>query len=224
MNPRLRWQVPVIQKFRKRPVTIEAIRFHERRLGETIRDFERGAVAVAAWCGGRFRSQSKASDRTDVAYWIDIPTLEGVMRARPGDWIIKGVKGEFYPCKNEIFEATYEPADGLSRGEQVNEWTAERLEALPDGTVIEACDQEFWLCPDGWLDGDGGCLTSEDLIADTDPGSIRVVSVPIDALLSDEAIEAALPEWISPTMRPVGVDRRRALIRAAIAHVTGGEL
>lgn len=40
-----------------------------------------------------------------------IDTLEGTMRASPGDWIIKGVKGEFYPCKPDIFEAIYEPAN-----------------------------------------------------------------------------------------------------------------
>jgi hypothetical protein len=40
--------------------------------------------------------------------WIEIPTLEGVMRANYGDYIIKGVQGEFYPCKPDIFEATYE--------------------------------------------------------------------------------------------------------------------
>ncbi|WP_422929019.1 hypothetical protein [Singulisphaera sp. PoT] len=39
-----------------------------------------------------------------------IPTPEGVMLANPGDWIITGVKGEVYPCKPDIFEATYEPA------------------------------------------------------------------------------------------------------------------
>jgi hypothetical protein len=38
-----------------------------------------------------------------------IPTLEGNMDASLGDWIIKGVKGEFFPCKPDIFEATYEP-------------------------------------------------------------------------------------------------------------------
>lgn len=47
--------------------------------------------------------------RTDVA--IEIETLEGTMRADPGDWIITGVKGETYPCKPDIFEATYEPVD-----------------------------------------------------------------------------------------------------------------
>jgi hypothetical protein len=40
-----------------------------------------------------------------------IPTLEGTMRAEIGDWIITGVKGERYPCKPDIFAATYEPAD-----------------------------------------------------------------------------------------------------------------
>lgn len=38
-----------------------------------------------------------------------IATLEGVMEAKPGDWIIRGIKGEYYPCKPEIFEASYEP-------------------------------------------------------------------------------------------------------------------
>lgn len=40
-----------------------------------------------------------------------IPTLEGLMIARQNDWIIRGVKGELYPCKPDIFDATYEPAD-----------------------------------------------------------------------------------------------------------------
>ena len=42
---------------------------------------------------------------------VNIHTLEGVMRADPGDWIIKGIKGEFYPCKPDIFAATYEPVE-----------------------------------------------------------------------------------------------------------------
>lgn len=42
---------------------------------------------------------------------IDIPTLEGTHRASLGDWIIKGVKGEFYPCKPDIFALTYEPVE-----------------------------------------------------------------------------------------------------------------
>ena len=86
------------QLYRKKPVTIEAAWFKAPEVAESI----------AAWCGGRVCSESKASDPTDVAYWIDIPTLEGVMKASLGDYIIKGVRGEFYPCKPDIFEDTYE--------------------------------------------------------------------------------------------------------------------
>lgn len=90
-----------VGKFRKRPVIIEAMQYTGAN-GE----------AVANWCGGRVRSEGKSSDPSDVARWLDIPTLEGVMRATRGDWIVKGVAGEFYPCKPDIFAATYEPVEG----------------------------------------------------------------------------------------------------------------
>jgi hypothetical protein len=86
-------------KFRKKPVTIEAF----------------------CWTGG--------PDQTEDPEWIveamrageveihgspelhmDIFTLEGTMRAMPGDYIIRGVMGELYPCKPDIFALTYEPA------------------------------------------------------------------------------------------------------------------
>ncbi|MEN6401641.1 MAG: hypothetical protein ABFD94_06825 [Armatimonadia bacterium] len=53
-------------------------------------------------CGGR--NYVVLPDAT-----VYILTLEGPMRADPGDWIIRGVKGEFYPCKPDVFVATYEP-------------------------------------------------------------------------------------------------------------------
>lgn len=86
------------QKFRKKPVEIEAIHLADANVMRQ----------AAKWCGGRYRWEEKPSDPTDVAYWIDIPTLEGVMRASQGDYLIKGVQGEFYPCKPDIFEQTYE--------------------------------------------------------------------------------------------------------------------
>jgi hypothetical protein len=61
---------------------------------------------------------SAAIDRGSVVMWrlhgpatIKINTLEGTMTASPQDWIIKGVNGEIYPCKPDIFAKTYEPAD-----------------------------------------------------------------------------------------------------------------
>ena len=77
--------------FRKKPVVVEARKFEPNDV--------RYALALAGWCGG------KASHDQTV---IQIPTLEGVITAQIGDWIIKGVAGEFYPCKPDIFEATYE--------------------------------------------------------------------------------------------------------------------
>lgn len=87
------------QRFRKKPVEIEAMELRQDN-----------PDTVADWCGGRSIYDPKASDPTDVYVGVDIPTLEGVMRASVGDWVIRGVKGEFYPCKPDIFAATYEAA------------------------------------------------------------------------------------------------------------------
>lgn len=84
-------------KFRKKPVVIDAVQWD----GTT-----RGAEVVAAFIGahhGTLRGRE----------WV-IRTLEGTMTAQPHDWIIKGVKDEFYPCKPDIFAATYEPVDELA--------------------------------------------------------------------------------------------------------------
>ena len=82
-------------KFRKMPVTIEAVQFLPSVADE-----------VASWCNGRVNEAAPNALPTLI-----IPTLEGDMRAQSGDWIIKGIKGEFYPCAEEIFYATYESAE-----------------------------------------------------------------------------------------------------------------
>lgn len=76
------------RKFRKKPVEIEAIQLTPLSLFE-VEEFVGGDLEVR---GGE----------------VIIATLEGAMRASVGDWIIRGVKGEFYPCKPDIFEQTYE--------------------------------------------------------------------------------------------------------------------
>ena len=83
-------------KFRKKPVVIEAVLFDGMEFGEYANFVPKERYAYG-W---------HPTQNTRVLY---INTLEGTMRADPGDWIIKGVKGEFYPCKPDIFEATYEP-------------------------------------------------------------------------------------------------------------------
>lgn len=63
--------------------------------------------------GGRvkYRKKPVVIEAWQTNEAVVIETLEGTMRADPGDWIITGVKGEVYPCKPDIFEATYEPVD-----------------------------------------------------------------------------------------------------------------
>jgi hypothetical protein len=82
-------------KVRKKPV--EAIHLDDMTNPE----------AVSTWCGGRVCGVGDLSAKK----WIEIDTLEGTMRANYGDWIIKGVNGEFYPCKPDIFEKTYDILD-----------------------------------------------------------------------------------------------------------------
>lgn len=78
-------------KYRKRPVIIEAIQHHAgHQYSEFAQDVIDGIVRYP-------------DDDTMI-----IKTLEGVMLAQPGDWIIRGIKGELYPCKPDIFEKTYE--------------------------------------------------------------------------------------------------------------------
>jgi hypothetical protein len=86
-----------VQRYRKRPVVIEARQW----TGENFR-------AMASWlnAAGAYEDCSVSMG----AGGLVIHTLEGDMYASPGDWIICGVKGEFYPCKPDIFAETYEPA------------------------------------------------------------------------------------------------------------------
>lgn len=82
-------------QYRKQPVVIEALQYN----GEN-------AEAIVAWSGGKVRI-AKHVDPTDADGSLQIETLEGTLIARKSDWIIQGVKGEFYPCQSEIFAATY---------------------------------------------------------------------------------------------------------------------
>lgn len=85
-------------KYRKKPVVIEAIQWNGANHLLPQTPFMQGSGAYLC---------KKYSPIGDIV----IPMLEGEMRARPGDYIIKGIKGEFYPCKEEIFQATYEKVD-----------------------------------------------------------------------------------------------------------------
>lgn len=85
-------------KYRKRPVEVQAIQwFDTPESTKEVAEFKPDGVAFV-------------ETKPDGRRRLQIPTLEGTMEATPGDWIIKGIQGEIYPCKPEIFHATYEPA------------------------------------------------------------------------------------------------------------------
>lgn len=88
-------------KFRKKPVVIEAVQLLWSTWNEMCEHAGVGKL-----------SDGKPEGRQDgEKIGMNIPTLEGLMIASEGDWIIRGVKGEIYPCKPDIFEATYEAVE-----------------------------------------------------------------------------------------------------------------
>lgn len=84
-------------KFRKKPVVIEAVCWDGSA---------NSTIEIAEWMEVETIRERPAKNV------LVIPTLEGEKEASPGDWIIKGIKGDFYPCKPDNFEAIYEPAGG----------------------------------------------------------------------------------------------------------------
>lgn len=86
-------------RFQKKPVVIDAFLFDGR---SNTRSRCVPMWFVDAVIEGKVRAHPSH---------VDISTLGGTMRAVPGDWIIRGVKGELYPCKPDIFEATYEKVE-----------------------------------------------------------------------------------------------------------------
>ena len=86
-----------MSKFRKKPVVVEAVQWD-------------GKMTTIEPMLARSTVTEVGQDFTDPD--LIIPTLEGKMRAKVGDWIILGVAGEMYPCKPDIFAATYESVEG----------------------------------------------------------------------------------------------------------------
>lgn len=89
-------------KFRKKPVVIEAIQYSGKNGNE-----------LKCWSGNVVRESPVLEPTKDspTGEYVQIKTLEGVMTGIVDDWIIKGVNDEFYPCKPDIFEKTYEAVE-----------------------------------------------------------------------------------------------------------------
>jgi hypothetical protein len=105
-------------RYRKKPVVIEAMQIPRHVDGPhfSITAYVKTCIQIAKWSGGTshmmVNDDEKAfADSPVTGPYILIPTLEGDMCARPDDFIIKGVNGEFYPCKPDIFAKTYARED-----------------------------------------------------------------------------------------------------------------
>jgi hypothetical protein len=92
-------------KFTKKPVTIEAITFDEL-VAHGLRETKGASFNGMPW-SFEYAGQHITHENDDCYL---IPTLEGTMRFNRGEMLITGVKGEIYPCKADLFAATYEPA------------------------------------------------------------------------------------------------------------------
>jgi hypothetical protein len=96
--------------YRKRPVVLQA-----RQLG---RGYDED-VDIMRWCGGRPIADEFRGEDANLLF--DVPTLEGSMQARIGDWIVCGIKGEYYPVKPDIFAELYEPEARALTGASASE-------------------------------------------------------------------------------------------------------
>jgi hypothetical protein len=104
-------------KFVKKPVEVEARQFVEREVAE-----------LAEWCGGAVDINDLSAEPSIKRY-----TIEGIMTARLGDWIIKDVNGEVYSCKPDIFKKTYEEVEDSLDPYDIRVIS---IEDQPDGSAI----------------------------------------------------------------------------------------
>lgn len=84
-------------KYRKLPVEIDAVQFTGYNYDE-----------IAAFAGNKVIRLNENMRREGAPEYLIVDTLEGHMTASPGDYIIRGVEGEYYPCKPSVFKQTYE--------------------------------------------------------------------------------------------------------------------
>lgn len=107
-------------RIRKKPVEVEGEKITPINIDE-----------LAKWCEGKVNSAT-------IGSFIEIYTLEGTMKAYVGDWIIKGVNGEFYPCKDSIFNKTYDILTGERVGDDTI--TVDSIVEHEDGSATVSFD------------------------------------------------------------------------------------
>ena len=97
-------RIVVGMRFRKRPIVIEAVQFDGSNADAIVAWAQNGWGDHGIW----LKQKVFPGDPTRAIFFLVIPTPEGEHEAAPGDWIIRGIAGELYPCKSAVFEATYD--------------------------------------------------------------------------------------------------------------------
>lgn len=119
------------QRFRKKPVVIEAMQWPVKaQIEADTYEVRCRIAAVHRWVNGN-GGRTEVKPAPDIHVVVDTP--EGEMRISPGDWIIRGVAGEFYPCKPDIFDATYEAVSRMT--DSLPERMREAAEVLEEATA-----------------------------------------------------------------------------------------
>jgi thiol-disulfide isomerase/thioredoxin len=124
-------------KFRKKPVVIEAVQLRWTTWCEVCEFL--GDIISPANPAREIPAEQASDTCGEVGSFfiaLTIPTLEGDHTALHGDWIIRGVKGEFYPCKPDIFAATYESVEDAEKAVDGKRLLARQREI--DGALAEA--------------------------------------------------------------------------------------
>ena len=98
----------MMKKYRKKPVVVEATQLSRVDADAILKEIGKNNVGV--YNLGMFEENP---------CFIEIKTLEGTVTANEGDWVIKGINGEFYPCKPDIFEKTYEAYSDVEKGDSI---------------------------------------------------------------------------------------------------------
>ena len=134
----------MIKSFVKKPVSVQAVQW----TGENVKELS------------EFMDERKPDgtiNRSFVIYGdsrnpcLVIPTLEGDHYARIGDWIIRGIKGEFYPCKPDIFEKTYEEKDEYVKrfivftNDELDKIKSDEIVTLKMNSEVIYCVSEDWM-------------------------------------------------------------------------------
>ncbi len=203
------------QRFRKLPVEIEARQFLTEDDGQQI----------AAWIRGYHG--------TDSVFWfadgpegprIVIHTLEGAMIASLGDWIIRGVQGEFYPCKPDIFAESYSFVDDTGRAAGGFISAAPSEIRYAPGTVAIKIEHERGNTVRGPIDlvlrshlADGWRLASVDVEPPEAPLALTATAAVLVRVIAEgEPVDGALLGTVTVVAPPEHVDEARRVIIEAL--------